>query len=68
MLRKERQQTGSHVLLTLVFDKPTVQSIDDAARILGIDRQEVLRRGFEMLSVAASVMYGHADHAQLVGA
>jgi ferredoxin len=42
-----------------VFDRETVIALDNAARVLGVNRQEVLERGFYLLTRATEVLLDH---------
>ncbi len=63
-MRRNRNAAVSppDVLLTMRFERSTVDSLDMAARFLGVSRQEVLLRGFVLLTKAADVVLGHSEH------
>ncbi len=62
-MRKERTRAaGSHVCLTVTFPKSAVEALDDAGRMLELSREEVLLRGFDLLSLSACIILGHDDH------
>jgi hypothetical protein len=50
------------VCVTLLLERSTVDDLDAAARLLGVSRQEVLLRGFALLTHAAVAVLGHAQH------
>jgi hypothetical protein len=61
---KNRSQTppSPAVCVTLVLERSTADDLDAAARMLGVDRQEVLLRGLDLLTVATAVVCGHSEH------
>lgn len=62
-MRRVRERTaGNRVYLTLTFDRRVVEHLDQAARLLCLSREQVLERGFDLLSLAAGVVLGHGEH------
>lgn len=51
------------VLCTLTLTREQADALDVAGRTLGLDRQGVLLRGFDVMSVAVGVVLGHDEHA-----
>lgn len=62
MRRTRERKPADRVQLTLILDRATVDEIDLAALRLGIDRQEVLERGFTVLTSAVGAALGHYQH------
>ncbi len=60
------RQPAQLVTVSLILPRPLLEEIDAAARLLEVDRQTLLLRGFEVLSFAAAAMYGHDEHLELL--
>ncbi len=63
-MRRNRNQTlpPPSVCVTLLLERSMVDDLDEAARLLGVTRQDVLLRGFGLLTHAAVAVLGHAEH------
>ncbi len=67
MRRTTRQQPAQLVSVSLLVDRELLNVIDAAARMLGVDRQMVLLRGFDLLTYATSTISGYEEHLVLGG-